>query len=238
MRRGLICGAPRSGTTALGRILHELPGIISTHEIGVYCKDTAQAKRILSDPSQHEERRVPPIDLTTETRWTTESLLARMEPFAATYLDKLPDYLLNLEEATACCDFVICCLRDPREVILSQIEGWHRHENERSRHPWVRANVAQAQGAARSWLDYMRHWQEWRDTTAIPWVQFHYDRPLDCVVRLAELLETPEDPLREALQEFRPHHCNSGVSPLDLPFDWLKMMHGLGIATIPKHPSD
>ena len=126
---------------------------------------------------------------------------------------------------------VICCIRDGRDVICSQVKRWHYTlPHRRAEHRWQRPTVDACLKGKMTWYHYMASWERWKSNTNLPWFELHYGRLIEDmpteVTKLAEFLGVDAEPLQGAFQQhFKPVSEWREENPaMKLPDEWKKML--------------
>jgi hypothetical protein len=165
----VICGSGRSGTTLISRMLNKHPDILSTNELTTFTKNRTRINRLqnpndtiykfvkLSKKIDNEKMAKEVVDkfdhndiIRTFQKYT--------EPKFKHYCDKSPAYSNDMEMVMKNAGLdakVICCLRDPRDVLCSQIKYYGKEKTPWKYIPyWVKPNLEEAI-KSRYWLNYM-----------------------------------------------------------------------------------
>jgi hypothetical protein len=127
---------------------------------------------------------------------------------------------------------VVCCIRDCRDVITSQIKRWHGTPKERQRQSrWKRPNIEECLTGNRTWYCYMNSWTMWKNTR-FPCHELHYGKLASNMdgeaKKLAEFLDVDPTPMRDAFQKhFQPSSTWQEFMPNmteKLPDKWIEML--------------
>jgi hypothetical protein len=190
MNNIVIVGCGRSGTTALAKILNSHPDILSTNELGTWNDSNgSMASARLRDRNNKVFRFLEYKTIiknekdvrTIQFRNINEKLirskadekdlvsdeiiklfLENTKPEVKYYCDKGPFYTKHMEEVVNYANNpkIIFCLRDPRDVLCSQVKRYKRAiENNLHLAYWMKPTI---EDAIKSdyWLSDMREWDK------------------------------------------------------------------------------
>lgn len=242
----VLCGCFCSGTTVAARMLNRHPEIIVTMELETFSGQRldhvigrlrTNQGRVFEDSHLDTKAFVNAVlKSTTLTNRTILRLLEEYkEPQVRWYGDKLPAYALNLGRVTRVAGRpkVICCIRDARDVMESQVRYYHRwvFQNMAPAH-WMRETIEQSL-KDETWLMYMQRWESFKMTTRLPWYELIYDNVTEDIereaIRVAEFVGVETELM---VRIFRGMFCPRGgqwkttypnLNTL-LPRAWIEMM--------------
>jgi hypothetical protein len=214
MRKALICGCYRSGTTILGEMLDAHSEVCCSNELGSYCV----GEGIL--------------------RWQLRNKLATTEAFLAViqsagkpwYVDKHPLYTGLLPHACQYVEKIICCLRHPLEIIESMLRNW-KPGIDPVAVPWVFSSpelCINPPNKLPSWFDLMNQWESWKASPTCPYLEVHYDDMGTSAGRIADFLGIDGDEL-EGIFSSRYNHRSFQLPAVELPQEWLDLIGRLGL---------
>jgi hypothetical protein len=236
----LICGCYRSGTTYLARTLNAHPEIICTNELGIYHTDKKTFDGFLLEQKINNTKTGlrekikcdPPPPYTTQNVLNTIKINADSK--IKWYGDKYPQYTKNMCNVSKYVDKVLCCIRDPREVMESQIRRWYDspfcYKQRMDNQPWSRESIYECiteniRGGG-NWLSYMDSWTNWKKTTKIPWLEIHYSKFPHNAEEIANFLEIDAYHLKKVFySNFKKQTNQCGKAFTEgLPTTWKNMM--------------
>ena len=175
----IIVGSFRSGTSALVEILNKCKEVLITDESWYFSNTKegtsefeAKVLRLLNNKLLPEERPILTKDKVanlnnvlkkTSDKTSFKDLLLQHNPNIKLFGDKFPEYIFNLEQINI--DHkpkVIMCIRDPRDVIGSQILNYQRlmkQFNSVHQHWWAKATIQECIEMTPSWFDFVSEWK-------------------------------------------------------------------------------
>jgi len=127
---------------------------------------------------------------------------------------------------------VVCCIRDCRDVITSQIQRWHKTAKKPPTSLWKRPDVKGCVTGDRTWHRYMESWTTWKGKTNFPCHEIHYGKlesDMDGEAeKLAKFLGVDPLPMKESFKNhFKPSSTWKSFMPNlteQLPKEWIEMM--------------
>lgn len=221
MRKALITGCYRSGTTILGEMLNLHSEVFCSNELGAFSVGRGLLQRQLCNKLS-----------------TTEAFLDVVRSAGKPwYIDKHPLYCHSLPHATQYVEKVICCLRHPLEVIESMLRNWSPGIDPIAV-PWAFSSIEkciQPPNKLPSWFDLMNAWDRWKNQWGVwakseqkPYLEIHYSDMGTSAGMIAEFLEIDRDELENIFREqFR--HQSFPLPAVELPGCWLDLVERLGI---------
>jgi len=259
MKNLIICGCFRSGTTILANMLAEHPEIIMTSEMFYYSKEPIAkaniAKKIERLYKVYPDFRPPIpgsllkdnykkfldyfIDRPINLSEYKQKLIELSERHNAKYFgDKLPEYtfeLYRIAKKFKDAKFIFC-IRDPRDVICSQIRYYHYYMDKfgtTKPHWWTKPTIEASIKMERNWLAHMKEWEKAKKDLNLNGYELRYFRLVenkeDEVKQLANFLEVDENKLLEIFSKrFNPYHYKEWEEKFPditdkLPPEWIKM---------------
>jgi hypothetical protein len=138
--------------------------------------------------------------------------------------DKYPNCTLCLDECTRYVDCVLFLVRNPLEVIESQIRNWRTSDlpeaEKKLRLPWARPDTDSCFSVRPNWLDYMQSWERWKRRK--PCLTVLYHRFPDNATEIADFLGVDAGTMRAIFKAcFRP--VEWPLPSVDLPGEWVDM---------------
>lgn len=128
---------------------------------------------------------------------------------------------------------VVCCIRDCRDVITSQIKRWYATKgNKRPRSRWKRPDVEGCVTGNRTWCRYMESWTKWKEKTNFPCHEIHYGKMESDMEgeaeKLAQFLGVDSIHMKKSFQiHFKPSSPWKEFMPdltEQLPKEWVDML--------------
>jgi len=194
-------------------------------------------KKLYEEIASHQA----PIDFTTFVNWIKEY----KSPTVTCIGEKLPSFPQGKpvhEHTEMIKKFerfgpvkVVCCVRDGREVISSQIKQWHNTPaKRRSASRWKRPNVNACLAGNMTWCHYMQSWTSWKASDKVPWFELHYDRLIKDrdgeSAKLAQFLEVDQSYMKHLFeQHFKPIEAEWKIQHpslnKQLPPQWRDMLN-------------
>jgi hypothetical protein len=179
----VICGSYRAGTTITARMLSMHSELLITNELCYYHSNAANhifnkkikkvydnypnigkksciTKNILEENYKSFLDNIMKKYPNIKREKFLKSLLEYSNKKAKYYGDKLPEYVKELKRLNQ--EFtkikVIMCIRDPRDVICSQIRRYEKLNGKVGVHWWARPTVDECIKMKGSWLSYLEAW--------------------------------------------------------------------------------
>jgi hypothetical protein len=127
---------------------------------------------------------------------------------------------------------VVCCIRDCRDVITSQIQRWHKTVKKPPTSLWKQPDVKGCVTGNRTWYRYMESWTKWKEETNFPCHEIHYGKlesDMDGEAeKLAQFLDVDLIHMKESFQtHFKPSSPWKTFIPNlteQLPKEWIDML--------------
>lgn len=276
MKKLIICGSYRSGTTALATILNKHSEIICLNEAGIFNNEWKERIGNLRNAYTIWKKRKRiwqsfglkriPYDLEADFKFNhnlgetleeilgdeLDVLLTNIDKITyeelikllisrknAKYIgDKLPEYVFLLPRIVNINTKIICCIRDPRDVITSQIRNyWDRISTgfNITHHHWCRPDVKSCIEKYPNWYDYMKMWIDVRKRLP-SYYEFNYTRAANekstVFSELAEYLEVNKREMLELSENWKPYNhmeWKRHFEDLQIPDSWKELMKKLNL---------
>jgi hypothetical protein len=260
MKYLLITGSFRSGTSMLAQILNEHSQVVIANEsFFFYDKKELDIKLQMAIENKIESGEVGPgwllekmpkykefievckqnMPLNHEQFMNLHIKYSEKRPIY--YGDKLPEYVFHLKKIVKKWrPKIIFCLRDPRDVTLSQLKNYKKLMEKYGRignHWWAKPNI-DAVFKDKNWYDYVSTWDKLKRKLKIEYYEFRYETFLTktelVVEEIAQFLGIRKDELSEIATKIvnRDNLFSNKDLWIDidsrLPKKWLKMMAKYG----------
>jgi len=243
----MVCGCFRSGTTIFSEILNKHPEIICTNELSIYSEkynewlleSNLKKRKFCGLESKLD------VDNFLEklsNDYTHDNVLEAINKLAPisikAYGDKYPFYTMDLTETTKNVNLVIFILRDPREILESQVRSWKNFsplittlEEFKCITPFANETIEDCIKDDFNWLEYMEKLYDFRKTTKIPNLILYYDKMHLQTKQVAEFLNIDSEKLDCIFKElYKPRKSlKEKLSEIKLPDSWIEMAKKLGI---------
>jgi len=265
----IACGCFRSGTTILAKMLSAHPEILFTSEMYSFKPDwqkhflkkvnrlhTAEPVDVDKLDSIYSSSFVSKEDMSKFLSLAidldnVEKILSLLYDFASKhkkiryYGDKWPEYVFQLKQTLrreSEIKKIIFCVRDPRDIIESQIRNYWRgitegltSEQMRIIHPWRKPHVHACITQPYNWLRYMKAWDNNKRDLKVDFYELMYHRLAEnkqtVASELAGFLGVSATPMIEIFKKmFNPVRHEAWRNSLPnltaaLPKTWLDMMN-------------
>lgn len=267
MDKIIIAGCFRSGTTAMARILSMHPELFITGELITFTGNDAHVARkfqqvkeeyphigsCIFEPTLGKRygEFIEKLDPTKDRYETLQMIYEMSGKHCKYYGDKMPEYVFSLYHLNETLEKpkVIFCIRDPRDVIESQLRSYRglleRHNNNippviRRNWWWAKKSIEDCiymPPHERNWLQFMTTWESVKDKMDCLEVNYTDSvKDKQAPVRIAKFLGVDSDAVQDIFETtFNPiRHENwkkkiPEVNKL-LPSSWTDMMQKYGFA--------
>ena len=260
-----VCGCYRSGTTIVSEVFSKHSDMLFTSELFTFHSLPLASTRLNLVSSNPETTNIN-VGLyrtlvnsigTRYPEFIKEAANTRLKDVndlinvfsrytyktAKTFGDKLPEYVLDVPRLTRLNKRIkiIVCVRDCRDVILSQVKNYHSIKaagGDVSAHFWTKPDIKSAIDYEHNWFYYVNSWQRIKRDTECSYYELNYSslvNNIDSEVdKLSSYLDVDRDELLLLFKNnFKPYAHNAWKKEKNdmlnyIPENWKVLMRQYG----------
>jgi len=221
MKKFMITGSGRSGTTMMVGLLGAHPEIFCTNELGTFDNESTNLKSrfqllrkriqgvagglgFIRNPNKFDpdkfEKETSSMKMPPKTDELIQALISSCPIKVNLYGDKFPDYIMNSDEWFADKKNVkiLFMIRDPRDVIGSYISNHGKVQTYTGQPQWWTSPNFQTVLTKKNWLDYMYSWNRFKTKSGFQYCELYFEdlliHPEKTAKKVADFLEV--DPMK------------------------------------------
>jgi hypothetical protein len=99
-------------------------------------------------------------------------------------------------------------------------------------HPWAYASLEEVFAGQRTWMMYMRAWEDWKAETKLPYLEIRYQEMGEQAASIARFLEIEPGPMVEIFNKqfgSRENQWRETLPDIQLPEEWVSMAKKYGV---------